>query len=430
MKKLLLFLMIISLPVLFSGCDDDGGIKGNTRIFDVIPVTNESGWPNREFNAITFTWEVVAQGNSSATWAVSFVTEPNGFTITPDYVNNRFTVSVPKNETIHSRSVTVKVDYGDTWRYLDLTQRSSAFSIEPGANVGGGVYRYTVSSAGEAVFTGEITNPEKDDVSITFKSGMNIFTENITTNQEDGSATLNFSADPWTGFFSVGYKEAVYEVKIAGKPEFDTEIIIRQNGEKPVPAAAIEDTTAPGGFYYKLYNNNIDVAGLDLMELEGKTWDQIFDPEGILTKGDNWATAPTSTVNPCPEGWEPITLDIAKKMVGGTFTINGSMPGSGSQVTGNPANVEGKGGTRAWLMNIDNDLVKYNIFDQGGLGQYYHIMTASIAAAGSKNFARLTITTGADITVSNVGTTQKVAYPLYTGGGSTTWFGVRCVRER
>ena len=428
MKKLLL--IIIPLSLLLCGCSDDGGIKGDIRVFSIIPLTNQSGWPNKEFNAISLTWEVVAQGNPDATWSASFVTAAGDFTITPDYANNRFTVSVPRNETIYSRSVTVKVDYGDTWRYLDLIQRSSAFSIDAGTNVGSGIYRYTVSPAGETLFVGEIANPENDDLSITFKSGMNVFDMELTDNPDDGSATLAFSTQPWTGFFSIGYKEAVYEVKVAGKPEFDTEIVVRQNGEKPVPAAAIEDPTAPGGFYYKLYNNNIDVAGVDLMELEDKTWDQIFDPDGLLARGTDWTSTPTSAINPCPEGWKPITLDIARKMVGGTFTINGTMPGSGAQVTGNPANVEGTGGTRAWLMDVDNNLVKYNIFDQGGLGQYYHIMTASIAAAGSKNFARLTVTASANITISNAGTTTKAAYPLYTGSGSTSWFGVRCVRER
>ena len=77
----------------------------------------------------------------------------------------------------------------------------------------------------------------------------------------------------------------------------------------------IEDSTAPGGFYYPLACG-IDVAGEELHYNSGKdkSWNDFCDPKGTLT--DETAknlTLVDVPVNPCPNGWNlPTKAQIDK----------------------------------------------------------------------------------------------------------------------
>lgn len=86
-----------------------------------------------------------------------------------------------------------------------------------------------------------------------------------------------------------------------------------------VPAGAIADASAPGGYYWPL-RCGIDVAGADLNTDPGKTWKDYCDPEGVMEVKPK--KNKTAAVNPCPDGWAlPTEYQLRRMFRNGVYSI-------------------------------------------------------------------------------------------------------------
>ena len=88
-----------------------------------------------------------------------------------DEAANTFTVSIAENTGMVNLEDKVCVTYGGEMIYLSLLQISNYFSVSPGKDVGGGIYKYTVGDDGISTYTGTIVNPGTGSVSVTWVSG-------------------------------------------------------------------------------------------------------------------------------------------------------------------------------------------------------------------------------------------------------------------
>lgn len=91
-----------------------------------------------------------------------------------DEAANTFTVSIGENTGMVNLEDKVCVTYGGEMIYLSLIQISNYFSVSPGKDVGGGIYKYTVGDDGTPTYTGTIANPGTGSVSVTWVSGSEV----------------------------------------------------------------------------------------------------------------------------------------------------------------------------------------------------------------------------------------------------------------
>lgn len=421
MKKILLISLLTILAL--AGCKKQTGIIGTPRIFEVTPMTQEP-WPGDiTFNAVSYTWKVAAIGGKGL-WTVNFETPPGDFTLEVNYDNNTFTVSAPENSGEETNKVTLKVSYNnDIWRYIDLRHIPNFINIDKGTEVEGGAIRYTIGADGLASFIGNIFVPGGEQVSVSYVDGDADVTEStylisLVASSSPGMYNLSFSTKDLIEV--IGWREARFKIEIDGRPDKTTIITLRQYGLS-APTHSTIDPTAPGGYFWRLKYNNLDVAGKDLETyngepVEGKTWNDIFDPQGTIPNVTSWSDVITSTVNPCPAGWRALTRDDALRMMGGVVA------GVGGVDTGLPKNYSGKGGARNWeLANGSVDIV--NIFKT--TANYYYIYGPTIGAhASTKQVARINVREGIDpLDITIAGRTTP-----FTQVGNTL-YGIRCVRD-
>jgi hypothetical protein len=179
---------------------------------------------------------------------------------------------------------------------------------------------------------------------------------------------------------------------------------------------------------------SLDVAGIDLLDLDGRNWTGIFDssPSQFVNVYTDWNTVPSSTINPCPEGWRAMTLADAKRLLGGTVTISGALAGAGADPTGEGQNWSGSGTTRTWsIIDSGGRDGAFGIFTQPKNSDYYHLMLATAGChASAAQFARVQIRNAeATPVISIAGRTTASAHKVSGTGVNDTWYGVRCVRD-
>jgi hypothetical protein len=438
MKKLLLFTVLSACT--FACTERDSGVIGTERFFEVLPAGNDE-WPGGStYDAISYTYQVHAQGGTG-NWRVEFETEQGAFSVTPDYNSNTFTVSVPANNTEETRKVTLKVTYNDdTWRYIDLEQIPNFVNISKGKVVPeGNVYRYTVKADATTDYTGNLFVPGGEAVTISYVGGDEGVVENtfeytlVKSTTASGSWSLSFRA---TGIITeIGWREATYKIEIAGRSEFDTDIVVRQYGLDG-PTGSMVDASVPGGYYfYRMRYNGVDVAISDVKSYNGKslfvtgepsnavTWNEIFDPgKAIPQVFTTWDAAlaysmPEPTPNPCPAGWHVLTREDGFKIIGGTV---------GGQATGYTLNYTGIGGSRLWFLADGIEVANTQIFDMG-VANYYHLISGTPGIhASAAQCCRITMTATAAPTFSSASRTQKLT--LLVSDSNKTRYGIRCVR--
>ena len=240
MKKILLLILAGLVAV---SCNDEEKIIGRERTFVVKSTTSD--WPRNVYGAISRTYEVAASGAEGG-WSARLLDGQQGFVLETDAAANTFTVSIGENTGMINLEDKVCVTYSGEMIYLSLLQISNYFSVSPGADMGGGIYKYTVGDDGVSTYTGTIANPGTGTVSVTRVSGSELFTPVL--EPADKPTSLRFTAPANVTFFP---NEAVYEVAVSDKPDQTVRIDVWQPGLE-VPAGGRPDATAPGGYYYPL----------------------------------------------------------------------------------------------------------------------------------------------------------------------------------
>ena len=300
MKKILLLILAGLVAV---SCSDEEKIIGRERTFVVKSTTSD--WPRNVYGAISRTYEVAASGAEGG-WSARLLDGQQGFVLETDAAANTFTVSIGENTGMINLEDKVCVTYSGEMIYLSLLQISNYFSVSPGADMGGGVYKYTVGDDGASTYTGTIANPGTGTVSVTRVSGSELFTPVL--EPADKPTSLRFTAPANVTFFP---NEAVYEVAVSDKPDQTVRIDVWQPGLE-VPAGGQPDATAPGGYYYPLVCG-VDVAGVNIPVDANATWNDVFDPELTLAQ-NNTSANQMAAVNPCPEGWNAPTEAQLKRI--------------------------------------------------------------------------------------------------------------------
>ena len=313
MKRSLVFLLPLLLAV---SCNDSEQIIGEERIFTVEPTTTD--WPRNEYGAISRTYRVTV-GGAVGDWTAELLDGEQGFNLETDHASNTFTVSIGENTGKDNIEDYVCVTYSGEMIYLSLIQISNYFSVDPGADMGGGVYKYTVGADGTSIYVGLIANPGNGTVSVTYVSGdEDVFTPVL--EPADKPATLRFTAPANVEFFA---REAVFSVSVSDKPDQTFTVTAYQEGLE-LPVGAMADREAPGGYYYPLVCG-IDVAGVNIPVDPDDTWNDVFDPEGIL--GNDSDVNMTAPVNPCPEGWNaPTEAQMRRILAADVWTCNKNVP--------------------------------------------------------------------------------------------------------
>ena len=218
-------------------------IIGSERTFTVKSTTSD--WPRNTYGAISRTYEVVTAGASGG-WTARLLDGQQGFVLETDEAANTFTVSIGENTGMVNLEDKVCVTYGGEMIYLSLLQISNYFSVSPGKDVGGGIYKYTVGDDGISTYTGTIVNPGTGSVSVTWVSGSEVFTPVLSPAEKPTS--LSFTAPANVTFFP---NEALFAVAVSDKPDQTVQIAVYQPGLQ-VPMGALPETEAPGGYYYPL----------------------------------------------------------------------------------------------------------------------------------------------------------------------------------
>lgn len=301
MKKILLLILAGLVAV---SCNDEEKIIGRERTFVVKSTTSD--WPRNVYGAISRTYEVAASGAEGG-WSARLLDGQQGFVLETDAAANTFTVSIGENTGMINLEDKVCVTYSGEMIYLSLLQISNYFSVSPGADMGGGIYKYTVGDDGVSTYTGTIANPGTGTVSVTRVSGSELFTPVL--EPADKPTSLRFTAPANVTFFP---NEAVYEVAVSDKPDQTVRIDVWQPGLE-VPAGGQPDATAPGGYYYPLVCG-VDVAGVNIPVDANATWNDVFDPELTLAQ-NNTSANQMAAVNPCPDGWNAPTEAQLKRIM-------------------------------------------------------------------------------------------------------------------
>lgn len=265
MKRILLLILAGLVAV---SCNDDEKIIGSERTFTVKSTTSD--WPRNTYGAISRTYEVVTAGASGG-WTARLLDGQQGFVLETDEAASTFTVSIGENTGMVNLEDKVCVTYGGEMIYLSLLQISNYFSVSPGKDVGGGIYKYTVGDDGISTYTGTIVNPGTGSVSVTWVSGSEVFTPVLSPAEKPTS--LSFTAPANVTFFP---NEALFAVAVSDKPDQTVQIAVYQPGLQ-VPMGALPETEAPGGYYYPLVCG-IDVAGVNIPVDPNATWNDVFDP--------------------------------------------------------------------------------------------------------------------------------------------------------
>ena len=301
MKRILLLILAGLVAV---SCNDDEKIIGSERTFTVKSTTSD--WPRNTYGAISRTYEVVTAGASGG-WTARLLDGQQGFVLETDEAANTFTVSIGENTGMVNLEDKVCVTYGGEMIYLSLLQISNYFSVSPGKDVGGGIYKYTVGDDGISTYTGTIVNPGTGSVSVTWVSGSEVFTPVLSPAEKPTS--LSFTAPANVTFFP---NEALFAVAVSDKPDQTVQIAVYQPGLQ-VPMGALPETEAPGGYYYPLVCG-IDVAGVNIPVDPNATWNDVFDPDLTLEQNGT-SKNQTAPVNPCPEGWNAPTEAQMKRIM-------------------------------------------------------------------------------------------------------------------
>lgn len=305
-------LLLIFSGLMLLSCNDDEKIIGRERTFVVKSTTTD--WPRNTYTAITRTYEVTASG-AEGSWTASLLDGQQGFVLETDEAANTFTVSIGENTGMVNLEDYVCVTYSGEMIYISLLQISNYFSVSPGADLGGGIYKYTVGDDGSSTYTGTIANPGSGTVSVTYVSGSEVFTPIL--EPADNPSSLRFTAPANVTFYP---NEAIYAVSVLDKPDQTVQVSVYQPGLE-VPMGAIAESTAPGGYYYPLVCG-IDVAGVNIPVAETDTWNDIFDPD-LLLQQNSTSTNLTAPVNPCPEGWNaPTEAQMRRIMAQENWTWN------------------------------------------------------------------------------------------------------------
>ena len=301
MKRLLL---LILSGLMLASCNDEEKIIGSERTFVVKSTTTD--WPRNTYKAITRTYEVTASGAGNG-WTASLLDGQQGFVLETNPAANTFTVSIGENTGKVNLEDYVCVTYSGEMIYIPLLQISNYFSVSPGADLGGGIYKYTVADDGTSTYTGTIANPGTGTVSVTYVSGSEVFTPVLEPAEKPTS--LRFTAPANVTFFP---NEAIYAVAVSDKPDQTVQITVYQPGLE-VPMGALPDAGAPGGYYYPLVCG-IDVAGVNIPVKETDTWNDIFDPD-LMVEQTGTSVNQTAPVNPCPEGWNAPTEAQMRRII-------------------------------------------------------------------------------------------------------------------
>lgn len=301
MKRILLLILAGLVAV---SCSDEEKIIGRERTFVVKSTTSD--WPRNVYGAISRTYEVAASGAEGG-WSARLLDGQQGFELEADAAANTFTVSIGENTGMINLEDKVCVTYSGEMIYLSLLQISNYFSVSPGADMGGGVYKYTVGDDGVSTYTGTIANPGTGTVSVARVSGSEVFTPVL--EPADKPTSLRFTAPANVTFFP---NEAVYEVAVSDKPDQTVRIDVWQPGLE-VPAGGQPDATAPGGYYYPLVCG-VDVAGVNIPVDANATWNDVFDPDLTLAQ-NNTSANQMAAVNPCPDGWNAPTEAQLKRIM-------------------------------------------------------------------------------------------------------------------
>lgn len=301
MKRILLLILAGLVAV---SCNDDEKIIGSERTFTVKSTTSD--WPRNTYGAISRTYEVVTAGASGG-WTARLLDGQQGFVLETDEAANTFTVSIGENTGMVNLEDKVCVTYGGEMIYLSLLQISNYFSVSPGKDVGGGIYKYTVGDDGISTYTGTIVNPGTGSVSVTWVSGSEVFTPVLSPAEKPTS--LSFTAPANVTFFP---NEALFAVAVSDKPDQTVQVTVYQPGLQ-VPMGALPETEAPGGYYYPLVCG-IDVAGVNIPVDPNATWNDVFDPDLTLEQNGT-SKNQTAPVNPCPEGWNAPTEAQMKRIM-------------------------------------------------------------------------------------------------------------------
>lgn len=313
MKKTLL---LILAALVACSCSDEEKIIGRERTFTVKSTTTD--WPRNAYGAITRTYEVTASGAEGG-WTAALLDGQQGFVLSSDASANAFTVSIDENTGMVNLEDRVCVTYAGEMIYLSLLQISNYFSVSPGRDIGGGIYKYTVSDDGTSTYTGTIANPGTGTVSVSYVSGSELFTPVL--EPADKPTSLRFTAPANVTFFA---NEAVYAVAVSDKPDQTAHITVYQPGLQ-VPQGAQPETEAPGGYYYPLVCG-IDVAGVNIPVDADATWNDVFDPDLTLAQ-DKTTANQMAAVNPCPEGWNaPTEAQLKRLMAQENWTCDKSVP--------------------------------------------------------------------------------------------------------
>ena len=311
MKRSLFLLLAL---LLLSSCNDDQ-IIGEERVFIVESTTTD--WPRNEYRAITRTYAVTVSGAEGG-WSAYLLDGQQGFVLETDQEAGTFTVSIGENTGKVNLEDYVCVTYSGEMKYISLLQISNYFSVDKGADIGGGVFKYTVADDGTSLYTGVIANPGTGTVSVTYVSGSEAFTPVL--EPADNPTSLRFTSQPNITFAP---NEAVFEVSVSDKPDQTVLVDVYQYGLE-VPEGAVPDATATGGYYYPLVCG-IDVAGVDISVTPETTWNDVFDPELILEQNGTSANQ-TAPVNPCPEGWNaPTEAQMRRIMAEDVWTCDKSV---------------------------------------------------------------------------------------------------------
>lgn len=294
MKKAFAIILQMVTVVFLVSCEQNT-IIGNPRGLEVEALNG--GWPANSYQAISRSWKVKCYGAGDS-WDVTLKEGDQGFELNREPDGDTFTVSIGENTGTSIRQDFAVVRYSGEYRYIQLVQTSDYFYVDEGADIGG-ERAYTVASDGTSTYSGAVSVPGGSELVTTYVSGYDGFKSVF----KDG--TLSFTAVANSKF---SRKEAFWSIGASGKPGHEVIVKIVQEG-LILPQAAQADDSAVGGYYYPLLCG-VDVCGVNLVEYKGesiigKTWNEIFDPEGVLAaKPSKNETAP---VNPCPEGWNAPT---------------------------------------------------------------------------------------------------------------------------
>jgi hypothetical protein len=359
---------------LLGGCREEA--EEVEAIFSVTSTTTE--WPNDVSREISRTYKVVAAG-SPGTFEARLTEKYDNFVLETDRQNSLFTVSIDENTGRENRFDTVEVSYGNQRKYIPLLQISGYFSVNQGVYIGEGIRAYTVQSGGAPSYTGNIVNPSGGELVVTWLNGeSSVFTPVLIP--EDKPSRLNFKAVKNTGLAA---RTAAFKVEVRGTSK-EAVVNVRQDAFV-LPAGAFRDETAPGTYFYRLASNDIDIAGENLDEYVGKSWNEIFDP---LEEVPDIQNAP-ARLNPCPPGWNAPTEAQARKIIAA-----GNYEGSGSSLTwilhnGEKAKIFGPGSGYLFLWSSEA-----RKSSSGALGAW---RMAIYPAPGVSSAGRTTVDNGSSV---------------------------------